>query len=384
MSKIYVNEIEKNTSQQLTFSTGTDVVFNGGVIINGNFSANLNSSDIVSAGGLLFSSPGSSGSIVKWLDQNTVTYSNILDEGNFVSISTDLVVGANGVGSVKAGGFYSNVDSGTDNSIDFYSIDEGVFNFHGKSQSVSRIINSGFDTTFELPFPSMDFKFMTGNSGSSSVGFDVYGFEQDGGGSMTIGDFNDPTYLFTWNYAQPFGNSIVTYLNIANTMEFSTQAVSVFVNLDVFGNKNFRIDHPLKPETHDLVHTVIESNRGDVFYRGKLTLVNGKSSLDIDDYVGLTRGTFSSFTKDAQVFTTNESGWDSVKGSIQGSVLTVFSNNNDCNDEISWLILAERNDYDYINSSNVDENGRLILEQESEGRWRDRLSKKAEEAKKNK
>ena len=130
---------------------------------------------------------------------------------------------------------------------------------------------------------------------------------------------------------------------------------------------SFRIDHPLKPETHDLVHSVVESSRADVYYRGKSKLVNGLAEINIDQYVGMTDGTFEALTKDVQCFTTNEDGWTNIKGSVTGNVLTIFAQDSSCEDNVSWLVFGERNDDAYINRDDTDDNGRLILEPETEG-----------------
>jgi hypothetical protein len=150
--------------------------------------------------------------------------------------------------------------------------------------------------------------------------------------------------------------------------------VNVFYDLNVSGSKNFRIDHPVHPDTHDLVHTVIESNRGDVVYRGKTKLVNGSASINIDSEVGMMTGTFEALTKDVQVFTTNEDGWTQVKGSVTGSTLNIIAQDTNCTDEVSWLIMGERNDKSYLESANTDENGRLILEPEETRTLEDRTN----------
>ena len=43
---------------------------------------------------------------------------------------------------------------------------------------------------------------------------------------------------------------------------------------------SFKIDHPLKPETHHLVHSFVEGPQADNLYRGKIELVSQSRSLD--------------------------------------------------------------------------------------------------------
>lgn len=151
----------------------------------------------------------------------------------------------------------------------------------------------------------------------------------------------------------------------------ANQSVICYSNFEVYGQKNFRIDHPVKPETHDLVHSAIESNRADVQYRGKVTLKKGYAAIDLDSELRLTEGTFEALTRDVQVFTTNEDGWTQVKGKVKGSTLEIFAQDNKCNDEISWLVIGERADSSYIES--CDENKKFILEPETVGLAKNRL-----------
>ena len=136
---------------------------------------------------------------------------------------------------------------------------------------------------------------------------------------------------------------------------------------NVDGTKNFRIDHPIKPETHDLVHTVIESNRGDLIYRGKTALTAGTATINLDQEIGMTEGTFEALVKDLQVFTTNEDGWTLTRGRVEGNSLIIEAQDNTCTETISWLVIGERKDDAYINSNSTDENGNLIIEVEAEG-----------------
>jgi hypothetical protein len=167
------------------------------------------------------------------------------------------------------------------------------------------------------------------------------------------------------------GYGDLQYANVAGNLDIG-QNVDVWSDFNVYGTKNFRIDHPVSPDTHDLVHSVVESNKADVIYRGKTRLQNGTVSIDIDLELGFMDGTFEALTKDVQVFTTNEEGWTNVKGFVNQSILTILAQDETCNDEVSWLLVGERNDAEYLSSSNVDDNGVFITEPEMLGRWKDR------------
>ena len=80
----------------------------------------------------------------------------------------------------------------------------------------------------------------------------------------------------------------------------------------------------------------------------------------------MTEGTFEILTREVQCFTTNESGWDAVKGSITGNILTIVSQNPTCTDSISWMVIGERKDEHIMETDWTDENGKIIMEPENQ------------------
>jgi hypothetical protein len=128
------------------------------------------------------------------------------------------------------------------------------------------------------------------------------------------------------------------------------------------GSGSFKIDHPIKPKTHDLVHSFVEGPRADLIYRGVVTLSDGWAEVDLDEEIGLSEGTWSALCRDPQVWVQNDSGWDAVKGSVSGSTLTIVCQAPNSYDEVSWLVVAERQD-DHIREADwTDNKGRPILE----------------------
>ena len=127
---------------------------------------------------------------------------------------------------------------------------------------------------------------------------------------------------------------------------------------------SFRIDHPLDSmtETHQLVHSFIEAPQADLYYRGKMVLVNGKGQANIDEVATMTEGTFEALCREVQCFTTNESGWDLVKGKVIGNIIYIESQNANSTDEISWMVIGERKDKHMMDTSWTDENGKVIVE----------------------
>ena len=130
------------------------------------------------------------------------------------------------------------------------------------------------------------------------------------------------------------------------------------------GTKTFRIPHPLesKKDTHDLVHSCIESPQADNIYRGKVNLVDGKAEINIDEVSNMTEGTFFRLNRDVQCFTSNETDWDAVKGSVSGNKLTIECQNVNSTATVSWMVVGERQDAKIYASLLTDDNGKIIVE----------------------
>ena len=131
------------------------------------------------------------------------------------------------------------------------------------------------------------------------------------------------------------------------------------------GSGSFKIDHPLpeKRETHKLVHSFVEAPQADNIYRGKVTLVDGSATVNIDTVAGMSEGTYVLLNTNTQCFTSNESGWTAVKGLVSGNILTIEAKE-PCSDTISWMVVGERHDQHMIDTKWTDENGKVIVEPE--------------------
>jgi hypothetical protein len=130
------------------------------------------------------------------------------------------------------------------------------------------------------------------------------------------------------------------------------------------GSGSFKIDHPLseKTNTHYLVHSFVESPQADNIYRGKVDLVNGTATVNIDTVAGMSEGTFALLNREIQCFTSNETGWTAVKGSVSNNILTITAQDETCTDTISWLVIGERQDQHMYDTEWTDENGKVIVE----------------------
>jgi hypothetical protein len=120
--------------------------------------------------------------------------------------------------------------------------------------------------------------------------------------------------------------------------------------------------HPSKADTHKLVHSFIEGPQADNIYRGVATLVNGTATINLDTESGMTEGTFILLNTNISCFTSNESDWDAVKGSVSNNILTISCQNSSSTATISWLVVGERHDQHMIDTDWTDENGRVIVE----------------------
>jgi hypothetical protein len=155
-----------------------------------------------------------------------------------------------------------------------------------------------------------------------------------------------------------------TALNLLERMAIDNAgAVSIAGSLSK-GSGSFKIDHPLesKKDTHHLVHSFVEAPKADNIYRGKVDLVDGSATVNIDTVAGMTEGTFVVLNTDVQCFTTNESDWDAVKGSVSGNILTISCQNTSSTATVSWLVIGERQDQHMLDTEWTDENGKVIVE----------------------
>ena len=137
-----------------------------------------------------------------------------------------------------------------------------------------------------------------------------------------------------------------------------------FASISADSNKGFRIPHPLtsKRDKYDLFHNALEGPKMDLIYRGKVNLIGGSSTVNLDTTSEMTEGTFVLLNHNVQCFTSNESGWTPVKGSVSGNILTITAQDNTSTDTISWMVVGERKD-DEIKASNLtDGNGKLLVE----------------------
>lgn len=166
-----------------------------------------------------------------------------------------------------------------------------------------------------------------------------------------------------------YNNSVMRFVRLDRNNTSETTVMTLSDNVEVHGSLSkgsgsFRIDHPLPEmnESHYLQHSFVESPQADNIYRGKVDLVAGQASINIDTVAGMTDGTFTLLNREVQCFTSNETGWTAVRGSVSGNILTIEAQDNTCTDTISWLVVGERQDQHMYDTSWTDADGKVIVE----------------------
>ena len=149
----------------------------------------------------------------------------------------------------------------------------------------------------------------------------------------------------------------------AKKLETTSGGVTITGTLSKSGG-SFKIPHPVAglSTTKHLVHSFLEGPQMDLIYRGKIDLVGGTATVNIDTKSGMTEGTFVLLNRDVQCFTSNETGWTAVKGSVSGNILTITAQDNSCTDTISWMVVGERQDDTVKSLDMTDSEGNLIVE----------------------
>ena len=138
----------------------------------------------------------------------------------------------------------------------------------------------------------------------------------------------------------------------------------VFAGTVSKGGGSFKIDHPLPSMngTHHLVHSFVEGPQADNLYRGRVTLVDGQASVNLDTTSNMTEGTFVLLNRDVQCFTSNETGWTAVRGTVSGNTISIEAQDNTCTDTISWMVVGERHDQFMYDNEFADDDGHIIVE----------------------
>jgi len=126
----------------------------------------------------------------------------------------------------------------------------------------------------------------------------------------------------------------------------------------------FDIAHPLPAlsATKRLSHSFVESPQADNIYSGVVQLTGGSATVNVDVIHGMTSGTLTALNRCFRTFTTNETNWDPVRGSITDNTLTIESCVADSTATVSWMVLGERHDPHMREIPTTDDEGRARVE----------------------
>jgi hypothetical protein len=242
---------------------------------------------------------------------------------------------------IVAGG---NVGIGTSSPISKLHVDQGTASITAASN------NTALRVAYNVAQQAGDSYFMgvTDNGGSSNTG--KLQFLNAGSTPLVTMQFNGHVGIGTSSPSEKL--SVTGNVTISGSLSK--------------GSGSFKIDHPIKPETHHLVHSFIEGPQADNIYRGKATLVGGTATVNLDEAGRMTEGTFVALNGNVQCFTNNEDGWTAVRGKVDGNILTIEAQDATCTDTVSWLVIGERHDQHMIDANWTDEQGRIITEPEKE------------------
>ena len=216
-----------------------------------------------------------------------------------------------------------------------------------------------FELNTSLISQQSEIKFIHGTIGAGEAGFSIYRPVN----SLSLGFYNynlsrNQLFLDTAGATNFIGTSGATVASVATNGDLA------IVGALSKGSGSFRIDHPLpeKAATHQLVHSFIEGPQADLIYRGKVSLVEGKAIVNIDESAHMTEGTFEALCRDVQCFTSNESDWVHIRGRVEGNILTIEAQDDAATSLVSWMVIGERKDKHMYDTGWTDDSGRVIVE----------------------
>ncbi|WP_435658070.1 hypothetical protein [Brucella pituitosa] len=127
---------------------------------------------------------------------------------------------------------------------------------------------------------------------------------------------------------------------------FYHYGAAIFPGAFTAGSKSFKIDHPKDPYNKYLVYMSTEAPKAGIEDWGTIRLVSGQAEVDLDIAAGQMSGTFAALTQRAIVVSViNLDSHTPVRtGRITDGKFTIFADDPECDDEVTWHVKAERAD----------------------------------------
>jgi len=315
---------------------------------------------------------GSSGTSSERLTIDSSGYVGLSNTSPSAYYAKDLVVSCADQGGVTITGgttedqyiMFADGTTGTDRYSGYIGYDHNInFMSFGTSGDLRTVIDNTGNVGINTSSPSSYYAELVVSSLDDRGITIVNAVDERGWLSFADGTTGNETYRGYINYDHDVDKMVI---GTAGTTSMSLDSTG---DLDVVGalskgSGSFKIDHPLpeKKDTHHLIHSFIEGPKADLIYRGKVQLTDGSANINIDEIAGMTDGTFVLLCDDVQCFTSNETDWDSVKGSVSGNILSIDCQNTSSTALVSWMVIGERKDDHMKETGWTDENGRPIIE----------------------
>ena len=181
-----------------------------------------------------------------------------------------------------------------------------------------------------------------------------------------ISKMYDSPYTMKMQASNSAGESPLELWGSSDTMYlgFDISGNATFAGSISKASGSFKIPHPLPElnETHNLVHSFVESPRAENLYSGMVTLVDGTASVNIDTHSGMTEGTFEALNTLLTHSSSNEGGYSPVKCSVVGNVITINCQDATSTDKVYWEVRGERKDQHMLDTEWTDDEGHVIVE----------------------
>jgi len=162
---------------------------------------------------------------------------------------------------------------------------QNLYFYNSSSNNVGQLYTDS-STDFNIKAPAGNYLKLIASSSSYAVvfinGSSVIGSVGINGIIMSSGKYVDTETLISTIWKN--SNNQSQYIQFASSGLETTENFYAAGNLSCGGTKSFKIDHPLKPDTHYLLHSSIESDEMMNIYKGNGYIKNGICQLTMPSW----------------------------------------------------------------------------------------------------